>query len=316
MKKMRIASGAIIGLALLFIIGAMTAAAAGPIGTGPKNVLNLDNLRHTVAANSTTWFRFGFTDNEVGAESITRLRMVAGNKNGLSFELWGPDAATGAANTKSMGQGAPYAVDCSTGLASAQGGCESNDLIWSGTLEANGTYFVSVDNTNLFSARVLLTIEGQGLNLNPQAIPVTGTSLQPEESATILENMDNPANSLTIDDQSHNLASKSAVWYRFDYGGIDNSDRPIKIIRLLNGNNSGVKFEIFAGTDLNDWWDKEPIGRGSAYEVSCDNGEPAANTGCMSRDLLWSGAFGGNGTYYVRVYNDNTQPTLFTLTIQ
>jgi hypothetical protein len=315
MKTIRIASAVALGLALLVGLSALTAAAAGPTGVGPSAVMNLDNLRHTVPADGSLWFRFGYTANETGEEANTTLRMVNGNRNGLSFEVWMPDVISNWPNTQAIGTGTPYAVDCNTGLASAQGGCESNDLVWSGTLESSGTYYVRVTNTNPFGTRILLTVKGQGLNLKPQTIPATGANAVPT-TPEILVNVDDPAKSFNIDSQRHMLAPKAGVWYRFDYSVSDTGDRPVKTIRLVNGNDKGLSFEVWTAENLNEWWNNQPIGRGTTYQVDCNTGEIVGNTGCQSKDLIWAGAFGTSGTYYIRVYNDNLQPTPFDVTIQ
>ena len=315
MKKIQIASAVAFGLALLVGLSALTAAAAGPTGVGPSNVANLDNLRHTVPADASLWFRFGYTVSATGEQAATTLRMVNGNRNGLAFEVWMPDVTSNWPNAQPFGEGAPYAVDCNTGLASDQGGCVSNDLIWSGVLESSGNYLVRVTNSNAFGARILLTIKGTGLNLKPQAVPVTGASAEPA-TTEVLVNVDNPAKAFNIDNQQHVLAPKGGVWYRFDYSVSDTGDRPVKTIRLVNGNDKGLSFGVWTADNLNEWWNKQPLGQGTPYEVDCNTGEVVGNTGCQSKDLIWVGAFGTSGTYYIRIYNDSLQPIPFDLTIQ
>ncbi len=314
-RTIRITSAVVLGLALLVGLSALTAAAVGPTGTGPFSVSNLDNLRHTVPADASLWFRFGYTASATGEQTVTTLRMVNGNRNGLGFEVWLPDVISNWPNARPFGEGAPYAVDCNTGLASAQGGCVSNDLVWSGALETSGNYYVRVTNTNPFGARILLTIKGLGLNLKPQAIPATGANTEPA-TREILVNADDPAKAFNIDNQRHMLAPKAGLWYRFDYSVSDTGDRPVKTIRLVNGNAKGLSFGVWTADNLNEWWNKQPTGQGTPYEVDCNTGEVVANTGCQSKDLIWVGAFGTSGTYYIRVYNDSLQPTPFDLTIQ
>ena len=315
MKTIRITSAVVLGLVLLVGLSALTAAAIGPTGTGPSSASNLDNLRHTVPADASLWFSFGYTASETGEETATTLRMVNGNRNGLRFEVWKPDVVSNWPNAQPFGEATPYAVDCNTGLASAQGGCVSNDLLWSDVLEASGTYYVRVSNSNPFDTRIYLTIKGQGLNLKPQAIPVTGANTEPA-TTQVLVNADDPAKAFNIDSHQHTLAPKAGVWYHFDYGVSDTGDRPIKTIRLVNGNDKGLSFEVWTTDNLNEWWNNQPVGRGTTYEVDCNTGEIVGNTGCQSKDLIWVGAFGTSGTYYIRVYNDNLQPTSFDLTIQ
>ena len=106
------------------------------------------------------------------------------------------------------------------------------------------------------------------------------------------------------------------MWYRFNYGVSDTGERPVRTVTLVNGNNSGIRFEVWTPDILNNWWEKQPIGRGTQYSVDCDTGEASDQGECRSNDLTWMGAFNFNDSIYVRVVNDNDHPTVFQLTLQ
>ena len=114
------------------------------------------------------------------------------------------------------------------------------------------------------------------------------------------------------DNQIHTLPGNSSVLYRFDYS-LDtlNGIRPVTTILLVDGYNSGVNFEVWTPDAVNDMGNNHPIGRGSSVTIDCDTRLPLSSGQCISPDLQWSGAFGGSGTYYVRVVNSNNTQSNF-----
>jgi hypothetical protein len=114
-----------------------------------------------------------------------------------------------------------------------------------------------------------------------------------------------------LDNKAHEISPDSFAWYRFDYSGTDPAT-----IRLVNGNRSGVEFEVWGPENLNNWWEKKPVGMGTAQTVNCDTGIVTGSGSCQSNDLFWSGAFGAPGAYYVRVINRNTSPMMPLIIIE
>lgn len=112
------------------------------------------------------------------------------------------------------------------------------------------------------------------------------------------------------------LAPQAAVWYRFDYA-IDHQTggRPWVTLTLLNGNGSGVAFAVYAPEVIDDWWENRPTGRGTAPLVDCQTGQPSESGACQSAHLLWQGNFHVDGTYWVRVVNDNSVPADYVLAL-
>ncbi len=102
-------------------------------------------------------------------------------------------------------------------------------------------------------------------------------------------------------------------------------------LRLVNGVQTGVRFEVWGG-DLKNWWLQNPVGRGTQeILVNCfpplepsptpvdDEPSPTEEppTGhCPTNDLTWQGAFGAPGTYYVRVVNDDIVTVDYLLLMQ
>lgn len=119
-----------------------------------------------------------------------------------------------------------------------------------------------------------------------------------------------------LDNQTHTLAANGSAMFRFDYALNSDGTRPQVTLILPNGTNSGLGFQVWAPETINAMADNKPTGMGSPLTVDCSTGEITAAGGCQSPDLLWTGAFGSGGTYYVLVTNSTASPMSYTLTIQ
>lgn len=136
---------------------------------------------------------------------------------------------------------------------------------------------------------------------------------------------DSPAGADYIDNQTHTVPVSKSLWYRFDYrSNLPASERTLIYLTLVNGNNSGVEFNVYTFDQVNDdlrdgienWRQQVPVGRGTAQRFNCGSVTPRANGDCASNDLTWVGAFATSGTYFVQVRNTNPTPSSFTLKIQ
>ncbi len=118
-----------------------------------------------------------------------------------------------------------------------------------------------------------------------------------------------------LDNQTHTLAANGSAIYRFDYALNSDGSRPQITIVMPNGTNSGLGFQVWTPETINDMADNKPIGIGSPLTVDCDTGEITAAGGCQAPDLLWVGAFGSGGTYYVVVANGTNNQASYMLKI-
>ncbi len=118
-----------------------------------------------------------------------------------------------------------------------------------------------------------------------------------------------------IDNQAHTIAANSDTWFRFDYGFIA-PPRTVVTLDIVNGAQSGLGFEVWAPEIIAEWWKEKPTGQGMVLSIDCTTGTLRGGGQCQSKDLLWIGAFGSVGTYYVRVINNNSSPSQFLLTVQ
>ena len=328
MRTFRLIGTAVLVLAVHFTLGAMTVAAQGQTGDSPFTAPYIDNVPHTIAANSAMWFHFDYSLGDSGERPLSTIIMVNGNKPGLGFEVWTPEALAVSTDSKPVGRGGSRNVACDTGAFSAQGECQTADLTWVGAFGMGETYYVRVFNNTNGAATILLTITGSGVGLGtptplaPSVVvpptPQPPATPAPPAPPVATQNIDDPNKSVPIDNAPHNIAANSATWFRFNYTPLtDTGEHIAKTVRLVNGNHSGVRFEVWTPDHVNDWWDNQkPVGRGTVYLLDCDTGEPSETGQCESPDLMWIGGFNTGATYYVRVVNDNRQPAVFTLTIQ
>lgn len=98
-----------------------------------------------------------------------------------------------------------------------------------------------------------------------------------------------------VDNGTHAIDPSGTQWYNFDYAG----NNSLVTLRMIGAAGTGMKFAVYTPGQIADWWDEEPVGRGS----------PEIN------DLVWSGAMPAAGTYSVKVDNSNGYMTNFQLTI-
>jgi hypothetical protein len=118
-----------------------------------------------------------------------------------------------------------------------------------------------------------------------------------------------------LDNQTHTIAANGSTMYRFDYALNSDGTRPDVTITMVNGTNSGLGFQVWAPEIVNDMADNKPTGIGSPLTIDCNTGEITAAGGCQSPDLIWTGAFGSGGAYYVLVTNSTANQMSYALKI-
>ncbi len=117
--------------------------------------------------------------------------------------------------------------------------------------------------------------------------------------------LDDPARAVSFGSAIPSLPAGNAEWLSFDYDNGGNAlPRPPVTIMLLNGVTNGLSFEVYSPeTMLGGWSNNKPVGHGTT-EVIPNCIENSVNVGtCTTNNLSWTGGFGLNGTYFVRVIN-------------
>jgi hypothetical protein len=157
---------------------------------------------------------------------------------------------------------------------------------------------------------------GQGrIPSGPPAVAVPTAPSTTNAAPTV--NADDPNRATTIRGAAGGtLAPHAVVWYRFDYANNHQTGRrPWVTITLVNGNGSGVAFAVYAPENIGEWWNNPPTGRGTVWLIDCQTGVPSPSGECQSPNLMWNGNFGADGTYWIRVVNDNGFDANYILTL-
>ncbi len=343
-KSHSLASAAFV-IALLLSLGTIAVLAAGPGTNDPFHAPFIDNRLHTLPGHSDTWFKFDYSATDPTWHAVATLRLVNGARTGVRFQVWPPENINAWWEKQPVGVGTEVPTDCETGQVKGNGECQSGDLNWSGAFGATGTYYVRVLNDNDGPADYALVATGESIRLSPPPpfTPAAPTARPPIPStptftpvAVSMAAVDDPGRAIDIDGQPRTIPGNAATWFKFEYGDGETRPRTVRMLRLVNGVVTSVRFEVWAQQNLDHWWEKKPVGRGTQEVlVNCfqtseeptpttEPGEPtptpvptATPTGkCYTNDLTWAGAFGAPGTYYVRVVNDNSAPMYYVLTLQ
>lgn len=289
MKTLRF--GALVAGLLLVAMLPMAVSAQGPVTVAtltPAGSPYIDNQVHSIQPSTSVWVRFDYLLSDTGKPRTTTITLLYGNKSGVGFEVYEPqdmNAYWEKDLAPIIGRGMPEMIPCATGW------CAGDSLTWSGSLGATGTYHVRITNYNPFATTFLLSIDGKGVLL-AQPIAVTGTSATAQTVTT-----DDPNRAAVLDGKQQLIPAKSAMWFTFTYK-TDYENPPVKLLRLVYGNQSGLRFEVFSPEILGNWWENEPIGIGTPEKTPCSTGM------CNTDHLTWSGGFGATGTYYVRIINN------------
>lgn len=314
-KTMRLVTLVLALVALTLSAGALTAAAA-PGNTFPGGSTPVDNQTHSISPNASLWYHFDYA----GDRSMIMLTLVNGTHSGVGFDVFTPGQIGDWWSEAPIGRGTPQALNCSSGMPQTGGACQANDLNWVGNFPESGTYYVEVINNNPGTSTFQLTIAGSGVNVNKQTtstsmVAPTGTTPTTTTgnvamNMTGLPNLD-PGHAAIMDNHSHMIPGNAGLWYRFNYV----VNRSEVTITMPNGTNSGLDFNVFASSQIGDWWSETPVGRGTAQAVNCFSTAPGVNGGCQSKDLSWKGNFNTNGTYYVEIVNNNSSAASAQLSI-
>lgn len=158
----------LLSLAALFF--AVSAHAQSPSGTDPATAIYINGAPQSIPANSTRWYKFDY----VGDKSEVTILMPGGTDTLVEFNVFTPEGANSwwDPDTKPIGRGTAYPVDCETGEIVLFSECKSRDLKWVGQFNFPGTFFAQVVNYNTGTANFTLTIAGTGVRI-PAIAPAT-----------------------------------------------------------------------------------------------------------------------------------------------
>jgi len=100
-----------------------------------------------------------------------------------------------------------------------------------------------------------------------------------------------PTGAPYVDNTTQFVEPNGTAWYRFEYTG-DHSQINIELPNAIrSGVDQGLAFEVYAPSQMNEWWRNDGVGAGSH----------------RGDDLVWSGNSHEAGTWWIKVMN--TKPT-------
>ena len=143
MKTLRITTIVLATLAVLFVAGTLVASAAGEASVSPVSAPYIDSQTHSIAPDSTSWFRFDYAV----SHSAIQITLPNGAVSGLAFEVMTSDQAADWWEATPVGRGSP----------------NGNDLVWAGSFNNLGTYYVEVVNNTTSGMPFQLAIQGTGV---------------------------------------------------------------------------------------------------------------------------------------------------------
>ncbi len=139
--------------------------AESPSNNQPATAAYISAPAQRIAANATQWYKFDYS----GDRSEITLIMPNGANSLVAFNVFTPDEVKSWWDTKPIGRGTAYQIDCDTGDEDPMGACQSDDFKWVGKFNAAGTYYVQVVNYNTGTANFTLTLSGTGISVGSAA---------------------------------------------------------------------------------------------------------------------------------------------------
>jgi hypothetical protein len=127
---------------------------------------------------------------------------------------------------------------------------------------------------------LVLAVLALGLSVSAAAVSAAGSD---------------PVGAPFADNTTHTIGANTTTWYRFHYTG-DHSQITIK---LVDAKDQGLAFQVYAPSQMEEWWKNDGIGAGSVKD----------------HDLLWTGNAHEDGFWYVKVENRNLAPMPFQLIV-
>lgn len=171
-------------LILVVVVGAFAlmanvrvADASDPAASQPATAAYISGLPQSIPANSSVWYKFDYA----GDKSQVTVLMPNGANTLTEFNVFTPEQAQSwwDKETKPVGRGTAYAINCDTGEENYMGECTSNDLKWVGQFNFPGTFYVQVVNFNTGTANFTLTVNGTGVHVAPPPAPAPPAPVKP-----------------------------------------------------------------------------------------------------------------------------------------
>ena len=195
-----------------------SAAMALAAGTGPQDAMAPTGQWTALGAGQQTWYAFRYE----GDSSQIQVRMSVDPADSAAFEVWTPDQLQQWAQGDTVNPVGRGSAD------NALGG----DLVWAGSFNTPGTYYVIVSQTGSTPANYALRISGSAVSFSqPAAQPAAPASAAAAAAASVqaaaetakpavaTKSGTGPGDALAASGQWLPLAVGQQVWYAFSYSG-------------------------------------------------------------------------------------------------
>ena len=248
------------------------------------------------------WHAFTYDGEE---EQIT-IRMNLSPSDSVGFKLLTPEGFR-----KWMETGE---IEC-TGCGS-ENEFDPADLIWSGSFNTPGTYYIIVERTAVKNGPgyYALSIEGDGVYLltPAEAAPagkgasaLAAVAEAPAPAPTEAKAGTGPADAVTATGEWMPLDVGQSIWFAFRYES-DASDRSGINVSMDVSPDSGANFSVYTPEQirlLGLGEEVSPVGRGAENEFAAG-------------DLSWCGCFVDPDVYYVKVEQAGSEAANFALRVR
>jgi hypothetical protein len=227
----------LIPIMLLVLVLGLGSAVVSAAGTDPVGTPYVDNVVHTIAPNTTTWYRFEYD----GSHSQITVRLIDGKGEGMRFQIYTPTQMEDWWKHDGIGVGS----------------VEADDLVWSGNSHESGTWFIKLLNDTAITKSFLLTVTGEDVSFAPPS-PVVQAPL-PAVAISVANSV--PEKAFLIDATAKVIPANTTLWYRFEYAGTHDQ----VILKIPNGWENRLRMHIHTPSQITKWWDSDvtPIGQGT-----------------------------------------------------
>ena len=166
-NKMLLATMLLLAVAFAVALGTSNVFAQGPGNTSPGSAVYLDNQTHFVPPNTTLWYKFDYSADQLPVE----ITLFSGVPQQMQFNVYTPDQI-----------GADFSVGNPIGRGLPPGG--SDNLLWRSVFPGAGTFYVELINPTSTARTYLLSITGGGYT--PRVQPPAPTPVPPRIPPTPL----------------------------------------------------------------------------------------------------------------------------------
>lgn len=278
-------------------------------GTGPADALSPAGEWMPLTNGQQVWYAFKHD----GGDTAILVRMGVSPSNSATFSVWTPE------NVRQWVAGEKPAP-IGSGVKNDTFG---DDLVWTGSFNFPGAYYVLVEQTGRASGSYKLDISGKGVSFPPakvetataaaaataaaptaaKAAPAAKTAAaEPVAPAAKAKAGTGPDDALTPTGEWAPLAVGQKVWYALPQDGGGSK----VLVRMAVDPKNSATYKILTPEQVRVWaagQTYEPVGRG-------------ANDDAFGDDLVWTGSFKTPGAYYIVVEQTGPNAGGYKLSVQ